>query len=184
VASSALSIGRWRSHNRHMPAKANSGRLSSSANQCVTFGPQNDVAGTKQRHSAFNQPRQYGGSRLRTFVTGAVLRFGGGREPQRIIVSWRSPSGAVRTTGAIMSGNTAGRLGRLPVRSRPTRKRRRMASWLRVMEYRLHVREGSYFSGAGQSRRDNPPLAITIRRTTERHRICFIICILTWWKRW
>jgi hypothetical protein len=46
-----------------LPAKANSGRLSSSANQCVTFGrlsvhSQKDVAGTKQRHSDFSHPRQ------------------------------------------------------------------------------------------------------------------------------
>jgi hypothetical protein len=56
---SPLSPFRSPVHNRHMPAKANSGQLSSSANQRATFGrlsvhSQNDVAGTKQRHSAFN----------------------------------------------------------------------------------------------------------------------------------
>ena len=52
--------------------------------------------------------------------------------PQRIGSSRRTPS-ATRTTGASMSGNTAGIGGRLPVRSSSASKRRRMASWLRVM---------------------------------------------------
>jgi hypothetical protein len=73
---------------RQMLANANSGRLSSSANQWVTFGrvsvhSQNDVAGTKQRHSALSHARQYGDFKLRTFVTGTVPRFGGGGKPQR-----------------------------------------------------------------------------------------------------
>src|SRR5262245_51444155 len=125
-------------HSRQMPANAKSGRLSSSANQCVTLGrvsvhSQNDVAGTRHRHSAFSHPPQYGDFRLGTLVTGTVPRFGGGGNPHRIIANSRSPSRAVRTTGAKVSGKMPGRLGRLPVRSRITRKARRIASWLRVM---------------------------------------------------
>ena len=50
---------------RQIPAKAKSGRHSSSANQWVTFGwlsvhSQNEVAGTRQRHSALSHPRQIG----------------------------------------------------------------------------------------------------------------------------
>jgi hypothetical protein len=45
---------------------------------------QKEVAGTRQRHSALSQPRQYGDFRLRTFVTGTAPRFGGGGKPQRI----------------------------------------------------------------------------------------------------
>jgi hypothetical protein len=51
----------------------------------------------------------------------------------------RSPSGAVWTMGAITSGKSAGRRGILPFRSRLARKRRRIASWLRVTLYRLHI---------------------------------------------
>jgi hypothetical protein len=104
----------------------------------VTFGrlsvhSQNDVAGTRQRHSGLSQKRQYGDFRLRTLVTGAGPRFGGGGKPQRIIVNSRSPSRAVWTTGAIVSGKTPGRPGKLPEKSRWTRKSRRIASWVRVM---------------------------------------------------
>src|SRR5262249_30589400 len=51
-------------------------------------------------------------------------------------------SRAVRTTGAIVAGKIAGRLGRLPVRSRITRKARLIASWLRVKEYFEEMRAG------------------------------------------
>src|ERR1700740_1911118 len=112
------------------------------------------------------------------FVTGAVPRFGGGGKPQRIIVSSRSPSGAVRTTGAIASGKTAGRLGRLPVRSRLTRNKPRMASWLRVMEYRFHIQRQHLASArwfrrflssyAAQEMRDGPLEASLQEPTSNR----------------
>jgi hypothetical protein len=74
----------------HIPAKAKSGRLSSSANRWVTFGrlsvhSQNELAGTRQRQPALSHPRQYGDLRLRTFVTGALPRLGGGGNPS---TSW------------------------------------------------------------------------------------------------
>jgi hypothetical protein len=58
----------------------------------------------------FYRQRPLQGGRI---IDGATKPSGG--KPQRIIVNSRSPSGAARTTGAIVSGNTAGRPGRLPV---------------------------------------------------------------------
>jgi hypothetical protein len=71
-----------------MPAKQNSGRLSSSANQTTSFfyvlgfgsGAYSAklFAGTRQRFSGF-QPRQWGEEVLRMFVTGGPpVRDGGG----------------------------------------------------------------------------------------------------------
>jgi hypothetical protein len=51
------------------------------------------------------------------------------------------PSRAVRTTGAIIFGKTAGRTGRLPVRSRLTRNKRRIDSCFVVTVYRLRTHQ-------------------------------------------
>jgi hypothetical protein len=67
-------------------------------------------------------------------VTGRGGTLGGGGKLQRIIVSSRSPSRAVRTIGAIASGNTLGIGGRFPVRSACTAKSWRIASWFVVIE--------------------------------------------------
>ena len=66
-----------------MPAKANSGRFSSRANQTTSFffvsgfgsGAYSAklLAGTKQRFSGLSQPRQCGDDVLLMFVIGAVL---------------------------------------------------------------------------------------------------------------
>src|ERR1700722_795282 len=106
-----------------MPAKANSGGASFSANHTTSFffvsglvsGAYSEklFAGTRQRLSGFSQPRQCGDDVLRIFVTGAPPNFGGGGIPQRIMVSSRSAS-TFRTTGAGWSGNTPGIGGRLP----------------------------------------------------------------------
>jgi len=50
-------------HERQSPAKANKGRLSSRANQCVILGrlsvhSQNEVAGINERHCGLSHPRQ------------------------------------------------------------------------------------------------------------------------------
>jgi hypothetical protein len=65
---------------------------------------------------------------LRTLVTGRGGVLGGGGNPQRIMVSSR-PSAVWRTTGAIMSGNIAGKGGRLPMRSQRAVNNWRIASW-------------------------------------------------------
>jgi hypothetical protein len=88
---------------RQMPAKAKGARASSRANQWQTFGrlsvySLNAVAGTRQRLSS--QGRQWRLSRLRTLVTGPPPNWIGPGMPQRIISNSRSPSGALRTTGA------------------------------------------------------------------------------------
>jgi hypothetical protein len=56
-------------------------------------------AGTRQRFSGFNQPRQCGEVVLRILVTGKPPARGGGGTPQRIITSSRSAL-ALRTIGA------------------------------------------------------------------------------------
>src|SRR6478672_2441958 len=86
----------------HMPAKANSGRSSLSANQTTSFffvsgfgsGAYSAklLAGTRQRFSGFNQPRQCGDDVLRMLVTGGPPNFGGGGMPQRMVVSSRPVS--------------------------------------------------------------------------------------------
>src|SRR6202035_3439259 len=57
------------------------------------------LAGTRQRFSGFNQPRQCGDVVLRILVTGKLPARGGGGMPQRIIISSRSVP-ALRITGA------------------------------------------------------------------------------------
>src|SRR6201999_4000868 len=78
-----------------MPAKANSGRSSLSANQTTSFflvsgfgsGAYSAklLAGTKQRLSGFSQPRQCGDDVLRMLVTGGPPVRGGGGMPHRIM---------------------------------------------------------------------------------------------------
>src|SRR6266436_1235222 len=124
------------------PPKANSGRSSFSANQTTSFffvsgfgsGAYSAklFAGTKQRFSGFNQPRQWGEVVLRILVTGAWPARGGGGIPQRIMVSSRSAP-ALRTTGAGKSGKTPGIGGRLPTYRFSTRKSAMMAAWFVVM---------------------------------------------------
>src|SRR6188472_3359824 len=84
-----------------MPAKANRGRSSLSANHTTSFffvsgfgsGAYSAklLAGTKQRFSALSHARQCGDEVLRMFVTGYPPARGGGGRPQRIIVISRSP---------------------------------------------------------------------------------------------
>ena len=86
-----------------MPAKANSGRSSLSANQTTSFflvsgfgsGAYSAklLTGTKQRFSGFSQPRQCGDEVLRMLVTGGPPVRGGGGMPQRIMVSSRAGVG-------------------------------------------------------------------------------------------
>src|SRR6266850_6033567 len=83
-----------------MPAKANSGRSSLSANQTTSFLPVSGFGsgaysaklftGTKHRLSGFIHVRQWGDDVLRILVTGGQGDFGGGGIPQRIMVSSRS----------------------------------------------------------------------------------------------
>src|SRR5260221_7233861 len=90
------------------PPKANSGRSSFKANHTTSFLPVEELgsgaysvkllAGTRQRLSGFNHPRQCGDVVLRIFVTGKPPARGGGM-PQRIMVISRSAP-ALRTTGA------------------------------------------------------------------------------------
>src|SRR3954454_6026184 len=70
---------------------------------------------------------------------------GGFGMPHRIMTSSRSPS-LTRTTGATWSGKIAGSGGRLPVLSLVTLNRSRIAFWLVLMEYRLHI-DGTYGAG-------------------------------------
>src|ERR1019366_6651688 len=94
---------------RHLvqtPAKTESGRSSPNANHVgVFFGfvsvySQNEVHGTTQRLSGMNQRRQCGDFTFRMFVIVAPPKAGGPGIPQRTIASSRTPSGALRTTGA------------------------------------------------------------------------------------
>jgi hypothetical protein len=50
-------------------------------------------AGTRHRFSGLGQPRLCGDAMLRILVTGAPPNFGGGRIPQRIMISSRTPDG-------------------------------------------------------------------------------------------
>src|SRR3984893_1022472 len=78
-----------------MPAKANSGRSSLSANQTTSFLPVSGLgsgaysakllAGTRHRLSGFSQPRQWGELVLRMLVTGKPPARGGGGIPHRIM---------------------------------------------------------------------------------------------------
>ena len=92
-----------------MPAKANRGRSSLSANQTTSFffvsgfgsGAYSAklLAGTRQRFSGLSQPRQCGDDVLRMLVTGGPPVRGGGGMPQRIMVISRPPA-VLRITGA------------------------------------------------------------------------------------
>src|ERR1700693_5780574 len=83
-----------------MPANANNGRSSLSANQTTSFflvsgfgsGAYSAklLAGTRQRFSGFSQPRQCGDNVLRMLVTGGPPVRGGGGMPQRISTISRS----------------------------------------------------------------------------------------------
>src|SRR5438445_13879719 len=92
-----------------MPAKQNSGRLSSSANQTTSFFLVSGFgsgaysaklfAGTRQRFSGFSQLRQWGEDMLRILVTGGPPVLAGGGMPQRIrTISLASST--LRITGA------------------------------------------------------------------------------------
>jgi hypothetical protein len=93
----------------HMPAKANSGRSSLSANQTTSFLPVSGfgtgaysaklLAGTKQRFSALSHTRQCGDEMLRMLVIGYPPARGGGGMPQRIIII-SSSTPELRITGA------------------------------------------------------------------------------------
>src|SRR6476646_2279204 len=85
-----------------MPAKANGGRSSLSANHTTSFflvsgfgsGAYSAklLAGTKQRFSCLRQPRQCDDDVLRMLVTGGPPNFGGGGMPHRIMDSSRPVS--------------------------------------------------------------------------------------------
>src|ERR1700688_4623415 len=106
-----------------MPAKQNSGRLSSRANHTTSFffvsgfgsGAYSAklFAGMRQRLSGFNHPRQCGDEVLRMLVTGGPPVRGGGGMPQRMVVSSRAAP-TLQTKGAGESGNTPGIGGKLP----------------------------------------------------------------------
>src|SRR5882672_11691070 len=78
-----------------IPANANGGRSSLSANQTTSFflvsgfgsGAYSAklLAGTRQRFSGLSQPRQCGEDVLRMLVTGGPAVRGGGGMPQRIV---------------------------------------------------------------------------------------------------
>src|ERR1700750_406126 len=133
-----------------MPAKAHSGRSSFRANQTTSFflvsgfgsGAYSAklLKGTRQRWSGFGQPRQCGDEVLRMLVTGGPPVRGGGGMPQRIkIISRSSPE--LPMTRAGKSGNTPVIGGKLPTYRLTTRNSRRIASWLVVIEYKLHIDE-------------------------------------------
>ena len=102
-----------------MPAKADSGRSSLSANQTTSFflvsgfgsGAYSAklLTGTRQRFSGFSQPRQCGDDVLRMLVTGGPPSFGGGGMPQRIIVSSRSSLGVADHWRRIIGKHTGHR---------------------------------------------------------------------------
>src|SRR5262252_3765048 len=93
-----------------MPANANSGRASASANHTTSFFLVSGLGsgaysaklltGTRQRFSGLSQARQCGEEVLRMLVTGGPPVRGGGGMPQRIITISRSPLPASRMTGA------------------------------------------------------------------------------------
>src|SRR5580692_11022489 len=92
-----------------IPAKENSGRLSSRANHTTSFffvsgfgsGAYSAklLAGTRQRLSGFSHARQCGDAVLRMFVTGGPRVLGGGGMPQRMVTS-SVPLSVLRITGA------------------------------------------------------------------------------------
>jgi hypothetical protein len=92
-----------------IPANANNGRSSLSANQTTSYflvsgfgsGAYSAklLAGTRHRLSGFSHPRQCGDDVFLMLVTGGPPVRGGGGIPQRIKTISRSPP-ALRTTGA------------------------------------------------------------------------------------
>src|SRR3954452_25627175 len=92
-----------------MPANANSGRFSLSANQTTSFFLVSGFGsgaysakllnGTRLRFSGFSQPRQCGDEVLRILVTGGPAVRGGGGMPHRIRVI-SVPVSVLRITGA------------------------------------------------------------------------------------
>src|SRR5258705_12795803 len=106
-----------------MPAKANNGRSSLSANHTTSFflvsgfgsGAYSAklLAGTKQRFSGLSQPRQCGDDVLRILVTGGPPVRGGGGMPHRIR-ALSVPVSVLRITGAGEAGKTPGIGARLP----------------------------------------------------------------------
>src|SRR3954453_1995560 len=92
-----------------MPANANSGRSSLSANHSTSFffvsgfgsGAYSAklLAGTKHRFSGLSQPRQCGDDVLRMLVTGGPPVRGGGGIPHRISTI-SLPASVLRITGA------------------------------------------------------------------------------------
>src|ERR1700733_473740 len=97
-----------------MPAKKASGRSSSKANHVgvlrglVSAYSQKELNGTTQRCSTFSQDRQCGLAVLRKLVIGASPNRGGPGMRQRASMSSRTPSAALRTIGAGLSGKHAG----------------------------------------------------------------------------
>src|SRR5665213_15700 len=94
-------------HMVHTPATSANGRSLPNANHVGVFlglvsaYSQNEVHGTTQRFSGLSQRRQCGLLVLRMFVIGAPPNAGGPGMPQRAIISSRTPSGALRTIGAM-----------------------------------------------------------------------------------
>src|ERR1700730_2978521 len=92
-----------------MPAKQNSGRLSSRANHTTSFFFVSGFGsgaysaklfeGTRQRLSGFSHMRQCGDDVLRMLVTGRPPVLGGGGMPQRMVTS-SVPLAVLRITGA------------------------------------------------------------------------------------
>jgi hypothetical protein len=93
-----------------IPANANNGLSSFTANQTTSFLPVSGfgsgaysaklLAGTRHRFSGFSQARQCGDVVLRMFVTGKFpARGGGGGMPQRVSIISR-PASVLRATGA------------------------------------------------------------------------------------
>ena len=105
-------------------------------------------------------------------MIGRAPGFATGGKPQRIVVNSRTPSRAVRTTGAIWSGKMPGRGGRLPVVSRMARAMSRMAAWPLVREYRLHIRRCCSFAPGADCGRAPPATDLQIgphsRNTSTR----------------
>jgi hypothetical protein len=83
--------------------------------------------------------RQCGLFVLRIFATGVPPNCGGPGIPHRNIPSERLPSGALKTTGARLSGKIAGSGGKLPVVSSKARVSWRMACWFVVTPYRVQI---------------------------------------------
>ena len=121
-----------------MPAKAKSGRLSSSANHVGVFRgfvsahSQKELTGTKHRLSGTSQLRQCGLFVLRMLVTVAPPNFGGPRHaPTHHLELALTVCRADDRRQLIRED--VGQAGRLSVRSRAMAKNRRMAFWARVM---------------------------------------------------